>query len=96
MLSLSNTERYFLLIFLAIIPELQLQESMFADGLDELDDARDIVHNLIEEYKACEKPDYADWGSPASSTAGISHNENAAPGQNSDLRMPLWGTKQDD
>jgi hypothetical protein len=36
---------------------------MFADGLDEFDDAREIVEGLAEEYAACESPDYIKWAS---------------------------------
>jgi len=35
---------------------------MFSDGLDEFDDAREVVTSMIEEYKASEKVDYATWG----------------------------------
>eukprot|EP00976_Prorocentrum_cordatum_P080292 1183917-Prorocentrum_minimum.AAC.3 len=37
---------------------------MFADGdLSEFDDAREILTELAEEYKACESPDYIQWAS---------------------------------
>ena len=39
------------------------QHAMFADGLDEFDDAREIVEGLAEEYEACESPDYIKWAS---------------------------------
>ncbi|ORY95075.1 tubulin gamma chain [Syncephalastrum racemosum] len=35
---------------------------MFSDGLEEFDDSRQIVQDLIEEYQACETPDYAKYG----------------------------------
>lgn len=35
---------------------------MFADGLEEFDDAREVVTNMIDEYKASERPDYVTWG----------------------------------
>lgn len=38
------------------------REPMFADGLEEFDSARDVVTDLIEEYKAAERPDYVSWG----------------------------------
>jgi tubulin gamma len=38
------------------------KEAMFADSLDEFDDARETVMELIDEYKACESPDYANYG----------------------------------
>ncbi|KAK8570394.1 hypothetical protein V6N13_003077 [Hibiscus sabdariffa] len=36
---------------------------MFADNdLSEFDEARDIIESLVDEYKACESPDYIRWG----------------------------------
>jgi len=37
------------------------KEPMFADSLDEFDDARETVQHLVDEYKACERPDYVDF-----------------------------------
>merc|ERR1711976_228462 len=34
--------------------ETYRQTDIFKDGLEEFDDAKEIVENLIEEYKACE------------------------------------------
>lgn len=34
---------------------------MFSDGLEEFDDSRQIVQDLIEEYQACETPDYVKY-----------------------------------
>jgi tubulin gamma len=39
------------------------KEPMFADNLDEFDDAREVVQSLVDEYKACERPDYVSYGS---------------------------------
>ncbi|KAH8082109.1 hypothetical protein JL720_8635 [Aureococcus anophagefferens] len=39
------------------------REPMFADNLDEFDDARDVVTDLRDEYAAAETDDYVDWGS---------------------------------
>ena len=39
------------------------QHPMFTDGLEEFDDAREIVEGLAEEYEACESPDYIKWAS---------------------------------
>ena len=36
--------------------------SMFADDLTEFDDSREIVQDLIEEYRASEGADYINWG----------------------------------
>ena len=38
------------------------QKYQMFDTLDEFDDAREVVEGLIEEYKACESPDYVKWG----------------------------------
>ncbi|CAM9162877.1 unnamed protein product, partial [Ectocarpus fasciculatus] len=38
------------------------KEPMFADNLDEFEDSREVVASLIEEYKACESPNYINWG----------------------------------
>ena len=38
------------------------KEPMFADNLDEFDDSREVVQMLVDEYKACERPDYASFG----------------------------------
>jgi len=38
------------------------QEPMFADGLDEFDDAQEVVKSLSDEYKAAESEDYIKWG----------------------------------
>ena len=35
---------------------------MFSDGLEEFDNAREVVTNMIEEYKASEREDYVTWG----------------------------------
>ncbi|CAG8808978.1 17194_t:CDS:2, partial [Gigaspora rosea] len=37
------------------------KEDMFADNLDEFDVAREVVQDLINEYEACESPDYINY-----------------------------------
>ncbi|KAG2935458.1 Tubulin gamma chain [Phytophthora cactorum] len=44
------------------------KEPMFAENLDEFDSAREVVQNLVDEYKASERADYATWGQPPVST----------------------------
>ncbi|KZW04439.1 gamma tubulin [Exidia glandulosa HHB12029] len=39
------------------------KEKIFADGLEEFDDSRATVDELLREYKACESPDYISYGS---------------------------------
>merc|ERR1712072_1013185 len=38
------------------------KEDMFSDNLDEFEHSRAIVQELVEEYRASEKPDYIYWG----------------------------------
>merc|ERR1712241_321671 len=38
------------------------KEAMFADSLDEMDDSREVVQQLVDEYHAARKPDYLSWG----------------------------------
>lgn len=38
------------------------KEEMFKDDLSELDSAREVVQDLIDEYTAATKPDYLQWG----------------------------------
>jgi tubulin gamma len=38
------------------------KEPMFADSLDEFDRARETVQTLVDEYRACERPDYVSYG----------------------------------
>ncbi|TRY77837.1 hypothetical protein TCAL_06806, partial [Tigriopus californicus] len=38
------------------------KEEMFADGLEEMDDSREVVQRLVDEYQAATKPDYLTWG----------------------------------
>lgn len=45
------------------------KEPMFAENLDEFDSAREVVADLIEEYKAAERPDYVTWGGSTTSTS---------------------------
>ena len=45
------------------------QESIFADSLDEFDDARDVVTSLSEEYRAAEGEDYVSGSNPTGQAA---------------------------
>jgi len=38
------------------------KEPMFADNLDEMDDSREVVQQLVDEYSAARRPDYLSWG----------------------------------
>jgi len=38
------------------------KEKMFENGLEEFDDSRATVEELLKEYKACESPDYISYG----------------------------------
>lgn len=37
------------------------KERMFRDGLEELDDSREVVQELVDEYHAATRPDYLTW-----------------------------------
>lgn len=47
---------------------------MFAEGLEEFDDSRHVVQDLIDEYEACETPDYLNYVSTDSSTSTLKHH----------------------
>ncbi|KAF9398188.1 gamma-tubulin, partial [Podila epigama] len=38
------------------------QGSLFQDGLEEFDESREVVQDLINEYEACENADYVNYG----------------------------------
>ncbi|KAG2460870.1 TBG1 protein, partial [Polypterus senegalus] len=38
------------------------KEDMFKDNFDELDNSREIVQQLVDEYSAATRPDYISWG----------------------------------
>uniref|UniRef100_A0A674NYV6 Tubulin gamma chain n=1 Tax=Takifugu rubripes TaxID=31033 RepID=A0A674NYV6_TAKRU len=38
------------------------KEDIFKDNFDELDDSREVVQQLVEEYSAATRPDYISWG----------------------------------
>lgn len=46
------------------------KEPIFADSLDEFDHARETVQNLVDEYRACERPDYVDFGCTTTTSDG--------------------------
>jgi tubulin gamma len=46
------------------------REPIFADGLEEFDSAREVVTELIDEYRAAERPDYVEWDGNNSSSNG--------------------------
>ncbi|KAG8231346.1 hypothetical protein J437_LFUL012256 [Ladona fulva] len=43
------------------------KENVFEDNLDELDDSRDVVQELVDEYQAATRADYLTWGTNTSS-----------------------------
>jgi|TARA_B110000208_G_C11686917_1_gene400864 hypothetical protein len=46
------------------------KEAMFSDGLDEFEESREVVQRLVDEYKACSRPDYIDWGFDGGASGG--------------------------
>ena len=61
---LENTEmRSVLRLFYNFFYIFQFRkEDMFSENLDEMDDSRVVVQDLINEYIAATKPDYLTWG----------------------------------
>lgn len=45
------------------------REPVFANDLDEFDSAREVVSELIDEYRAAERPDYVEWDGKSSNSA---------------------------
>ncbi|PPQ72120.1 hypothetical protein CVT26_006860 [Gymnopilus dilepis] len=45
--------------------EMYKKEKMFEDSLEEFDNARATCDDLMQEYKACESPDYINYHDPA-------------------------------
>ena len=43
------------------------REAVFQDSLEEFDHSREVVQNLVDEYRACERPDYVNFGMNGSS-----------------------------
>lgn len=41
-----------------LISDLVMQDN----DLSEFDESREIIESLVDEYKACESPDYIKWG----------------------------------
>lgn len=38
------------------------KEAIFKDNLDEFDNSREVIQQLVDEYHAATKPDYLSWG----------------------------------
>ena len=39
------------------------KENIFKDNLDELDDSREVMQQLVDEYQAATREDFTNWGS---------------------------------
>jgi tubulin gamma len=50
------------------------KEPIFCDSLDEFDHARETVQNLVDEYRACERADYVDFGCVHHAGTGSTQN----------------------
>lgn len=48
----------FILLCDMLISDLFMQDN----DLSEFDESREIIESLVDEYKACESPDYIKWG----------------------------------
>lgn len=47
------------------------KERMFMNGLEELDDSREVVQELVDEYHAATRPDYLTWNPSSVSMNGF-------------------------
>lgn len=47
------------------------KEPMFENDLDEMDDSREVIQNLVDEYTAATKSDYLSWGMSRPGAAGV-------------------------
>lgn len=54
---------------------------MFSDSLDEFDSSREVVEQLIEEYKALERPDYVSWAGTAGAASADAGAGSASRGE---------------
>ncbi len=59
------TDQYDKLMQRKAFMENYRKEAMFRDSLEEFDDSRENVRQLIEEYSEAEKEQYLEWGSGA-------------------------------
>uniref|UniRef100_A0A7S2GR21 Tubulin gamma chain n=1 Tax=Haptolina brevifila TaxID=156173 RepID=A0A7S2GR21_9EUKA len=66
---------------------------MFADDLTEFDDSRQIVQDLIEEYRASESADYINWGLDRAAAAEAAGPELSLHPASADPRMPARGPR---
>ena len=41
---------------------LHVHKHVAQDNLDEMDESREVVQQLVEEYGAARRPDYLSWG----------------------------------
>ena len=49
--------------FLSFAQWTDLHDILMQDNdLSEFDESREIIESLVDEYKACESPDYIKWG----------------------------------
>jgi tubulin gamma len=60
------------------------REPIFSEGLEEFDSAKEVVTDLIEEYRAAERPDYVTWGG-ARSKDPRDTEEQDRPGMNVEM-----------
>lgn len=60
------------------------REPIFSEGLEEFDSAKEVVTDLIEEYRAAERPDYVTWGG-ARSKDPRDAEEQDRPGMNVEM-----------
>jgi tubulin gamma len=61
------------------------KEALFSDGFEEFDSSREIVQELINEYEACETPEYVNWVSSFSCLVYEKGCQQEAKGKENDI-----------
>ncbi|KAJ3119050.1 gamma-tubulin [Phlyctochytrium bullatum] len=64
------------------------KEAMFADTLEEFDSSREVVQQLIQEYEACESPDYLNFNLASEGAAPAASASSATGGLPKKGSMP--------
>ena len=64
MIFLGHTLEYHILLWEAysLYADHLSGHNMQDNDLSEFDESREIIEGLVDEYKACESPDYIKWG----------------------------------
>lgn len=59
---LSCFDKFKMFVLCTICSHFHIVQLGQDNDLSEFDESRDIIESLVDEYKACESPDYIKWG----------------------------------